>query len=278
MARTVSFTQHGEPEWLALGKRWQKLASEMDAVQAAAHLGLSPGEVRTARRFARAAEFLTATYPVHATGPVPVLAGSVAVLELARLHSLDSKLADGMAAAVLQGDLNTAQVRAHVAAAVEQNESVRRKASRSGSLWLASFRQLAIERLTTERLLRPLGRVGKINWADRRATLDPDLVATFVGPFVEMAIAVRAPRDATAKSSATVAAGLLSQVATLLLRYDAAMLVLPIQAAGAADATLDLWHRWLKPERLQSCKMYILLLDEDEHRLLSPNDPESTPS
>lgn len=93
---------------------------------------------------------------------------------------------------------------------------------------------------------------------------------------MEMAVEVHCPRDTAAKSQATIAAQLVAQVATLLLRYDQALSVLPIQAENAAAATLELWDKWVKPDLARSYKMYLILLGENEHRWLrgGPASPE----
>jgi len=269
MARTVSFSQQGVPAWLALGRRWQELTSQMDVEQAATELRLPAAEVRTAKRYARAAQFLAEAYPGHVGDQQPVLAGSVAVLQLARLHQLAPTLADELAPAVLRGELNVAQVRARIADEIERSNRMRQRAKHASSAWLSSFRELAFQRLTHEQLLRAIGWTAKVDFQSRRrSTLEPDFIATFAAPYKEMAISVRGPRDIAAKSQSTVAAQLLAHIATLLLRYDLALLVLPMQAENVADATLERWDQWVKPDPVQSCRMYVILLGEHEHRWL----------
>lgn len=267
MARPVSFSQQGVPAWLALGRRWQELTSQMDEEGAAAVLQLPAAEVRTAKRYARAAQFLAAAYPGQVGDQQPVLAGSVAVLELARLHQLKPTLADELAPAVLRGDLNASQVRARIAAEIDRSDVLRQRAHRASSAWLASFKELAFRRLGHEQLLHAIGRTVKVDFPSRRrSALEPDFVATFVSPSKEMAVEVHCPRDTAAKSQATVAAQLVAHVATLLLRYDLALLVLPMQGENAAAATIELWDQWVKPDPVQSCRMHMILLGENEHR------------
>jgi hypothetical protein len=195
----------------------------------------------------------------------------VAVLELAKLHHLAPALADEMAPAVLEGKLSTAEVRAQVAAAIERDDKLHRQAQRMSSVWLAQFRELAFNRLAYDRLLGPVGRVGKLHQPNSSpSSFGPEFVATLAAPHREMAIMVRAPRDAAAKSHATVAAQLISNIATQLLRYDLALLVLPIQAEGVATATVELWDKWVKPDPRGSCKMYVMLLSEHESKWIRP--------
>lgn len=278
MARTVAFLQQGVPAWLALGRRWQELTSQMNEEGAAAELQLPAAEVRTTKRYARAAQFLAAAYPGQVGDHQPVLAGSVVVLELAKLHRLTPTLADELAPAVLRGDLNVAQVRARIAAEIERNDVLRQRANRASSAWLSSFREFAFQRLAHEQLLREIVRTVKVVFPTRRrSALEPDFIATLIAPSKEMAISVRGPRDIAAKSQSTVAAQLLANVATLLLRYDVTLLVLPMEAQNVAAATLELWDQWVKPDTAQSCRMYLLLLGEHEHLWLrgGPVSPES---
>lgn len=201
---------------------------------------------------------------------VPVLAGSVAVLELSKLHSLDPQRALLIADKVLSGELDTAQVRAQFAQAREQVRAKGHRPSPSNSrTW---FRNLVVQRLTMEQILRKIGRVGKITWTDTPSALQADLTVTFGNPWREMAVAVRAPHDNAAKSSATVAAELLSHVATLLLRYESALLVLPFDAQHRAEATVQLWDTWINPELRTRSNMYVLLLSETALKWVRPDE------
>ena len=65
---------------------------------------------RTAQRFARLARFLQESYPELLAGN-PMLAGSAAVLELAKIHAISRSEADTLAARCLSGEIGVAELR-----------------------------------------------------------------------------------------------------------------------------------------------------------------------
>lgn len=274
MARTVALTQHGLPEWFAVGEKWAGLLAVQPPDVAARQLGLEGSKIRTAQRWARAVEFLTSTYPaLLATKQHGLKAGSVAVLELARLHKLDPPTADGLAERVLSGTANTPEVRRAVAIALERRERKTTRQAPSGTAWRAAFRQLAIRRLSEHRpLLGEFGAVASVKWVDERPALKPDMVVKFVNPSYDMAVAIRGPRDTAAKSTATVAAQLLADAAVLLLRYESSPIVLPFEAERIADAVLLRWQECAKPQNRDIKRLRVMPIGATEHRAYDAPD------
>jgi hypothetical protein len=269
LGRTVSFTQQGEPEWFSVGQRWKELTADLPPLDAADQLGLAPAEIRTAQRWARAAEFVSRTYPTQVASASGIKAGVVAVLELAKLHRLDPQAADAMAERLLSGALTTADVKREVAAALDGSKRNRTLRARSSSVWRAAFRRMAIGQILNDRrLLRSIGSLAAVHGKPDRAAYEPDLVALFERPRREVGIIVRAPRETAAKSVASVAVDLLSDIALMMLRYETVLAVVPLQARNTAMLTLERWYECAGPEVRKSRRIYFLLLDEQRDELL----------
>jgi hypothetical protein len=133
---------------------------------------------------------------------------------------------------------------------------------------------MAVRRLFEDRsLLARVGKVGSLREKADRAAFEPDLLALFGAPSFEMGIVVRAPRDTAAKSIATVAGDLLADIALILLQHEAALVVLPLEAQRAAEATLAKWQQCARFAVRKSCKVYLLLLNNDREVLLRAPDP-----
>ena len=72
-----------------------------------------------------------------------------------------------------------------------------------------------------------------------------------------------------------VAGELISRIAVLRLHYDDAVLVMPSEAFALAQTTVDLWRIWANISPPQSCKIDILLVSRDSHRLISSHPEQS---
>ena len=261
MARKVAFKQQGiDPDWLIAGKH--ALAAERG--QSVIKGEISQEQVltldaRTARRFARIAEFLEQHYPAYLDGKKSVKAGSAAVLELIKLHQIAPKAADQVADACLSGELTVAQLRAKVEEGREKPEIAYVRPRQDASRWTADFEALVLERLEQGRLLPDFDQIDKIEVLKSKEPLVPDFLVHSGRAKRITAVEVKAPRNTAARSVSTVATELVSRLAVLSLRYENVVLVLPKEAAEIAAEAMELWEKWTKEELRQGNPRIVLL-------------------
>lgn len=270
MPRTVAIAQHSDlPVWLVRGQLAllkSRSSTGTGSSEATGDEGLSP---RTEHRFARLVRFLETHFPAYLDGTHALQAGSAAVQELAKIHALSPDAALEIAPSCLGGEMTVGALRQRLADLYTKASEIQQSVRWTGSRRLSEFHNIAARRIQTEDLLPFSDRIREFSAAERRTPLAPDLVAREIGTGREIAIEIKAPRDTAARSTMHTAGELISRIAVLRLHYDDAILVMPLEAFALAEVTVDLWRTWVRFSRPQSCKIDILLVSREAHRLLS---------
>ena len=277
MVRTVAFSQHStEPKWLEVGKEHLLKGAYQPKPEGAHGKWEDAAGARTAQRFGRLAGFLGRHYPEYFSGIQPLRAGSAAVQELMKIHQLQPDAANRLAPRCLSGDIKVAQLHQELFRLLDAGKPVH-AGRQASSRWIAEFRALAIGRIETEPILPDAMLISEVLLITQRSALIPDLAVRYKDSNRLIAVDIKAPRETSARSVTNVAAGLISRVATLRLHYDDAVLVLPVEAAHIATATISLWREWVKVHEPRWCRINILLLGQSSHQLLS-GEPENSNS
>lgn len=275
MARTVAFSQHNkEPLWLTQGKLALQLQRDPESTGDANQEVFSEIGARTARRFARLAEFLERNFPDYFEGRQSILAGSAAVQEFIKLFEVDKSTALEVADQSLEGKLGVRELRT-IRDKSLSSRTVPKVTSRiEGSRRAAEFAELADRRLREQNLIPELH---VTEGAETRppngpVPLIPDLVMLERSTGKIVAVEFKAPTDTAARSVGYVAGQLISRIAALRLRYDDAVLVMPKEAESIARETVQLWRQWVCQPHATAHGISILLLDENTQTWIKAND------
>lgn len=270
MVRTVSISSaSGKPLWYE---------------QACEILGLPTGSAssgtcssatelppRTAQRFARLARFLQESYPELLNAGNPMLAGSAAVLELAKIYAVSRSEADTLAARCLSGEIGVAELRERFESLQSQHAGTAPPVRKTSSQRAAAFADVASGLILSGEVKLPTElEVVQIMRPDRREPMAPDLIAYGKAPGQVIAVEIKSPSDRSARSPFQTATELMERMALLKLHFFDAVLVLPKEASEVAQLAQERWDAWVKNLPSKSCRMSVLLVETASHQALEP--------
>jgi hypothetical protein len=269
MVRTVAFSQHKrEPIWLTQGKLALQTQQQPEQFGEGAQALFADIGARTARRFARIAEFLQQNFPLYFNGEKRVRAGSAAVLEFMQLFEVNRPAALEIAELFLGGQYGVRELKSMRDELQGARPSPAVTSRAEGSRRASQFAQLAEKRLHEAELIPGLEPVENSGPPTAPRALMPDFLMVEKSTGCIVAMEIKAPSDTAARSLSYVAGQLVSRVAALRLRYADAVLVLPSEAETIANETIQLWDSWITKKEPVQQGLSILLLDEKTHRLI----------
>lgn len=269
MVRTVAFSrQKREPLWLTQGKLALQSQHEPyqigeDAQQLFADVG-----ARTARRFARIAQFLEENYPDYFNGRKPVRAGSAALLEFMQIFEMDRPAAVEIAESCMGGQMGVRELKSLREEILDARVQPAITSRVEGSRRAGQFAELAERRLYEEGLIPGLEPVPDTNPPSAPRALTPDFLMVDKSTGGIIAMEIKAPSETAARSLAYVAGQLVSRVAILRLRYSDAILVLPSEAETIANEAIRLWDQWVTKKEAVQKGLSILLIDNRSHKII----------
>lgn len=257
------------PLWLEQGLRLHAASAGTGGerwASAQLELGL---DARTARRYFRLTEFVATHFPQFLEIPEKFRAGSAALLEFIKLHELSPELAREVASGCFGGTLNGDAIRERVRSARPERAETGEAHARAVSARSASFQRAVLERLAVDASILRLPDLDRVSFNEGREPMMPKAVAHTRRR--NIAIEIKSPADDGARSLSNVAASLVARIALLRMRFDDAILVMPVGSEAIAAKVSELLKGWSQDSRLFERTVDVLVLDE--RHLVVPKKP-----